>query len=101
MSVKPEKLHWPAWRFGPGGQSQIFDYEDQVPSGWVDHPSKVNEEAPAASPPTDATPPVKSALPKEAEMNKADIVARLKAKNVPFNSQWAKPKLYGLLQDTE
>jgi hypothetical protein len=35
------KVSWPAWFYGPDGQSQIFQNEDEVPSGWEDHPSKV------------------------------------------------------------
>lgn len=40
----PEYEHksWPSWRYGPEGQSQIFDHEEQVPDGWEDHPSKVS-----------------------------------------------------------
>lgn len=32
---------WPSWRYGPNGQAQIFEHEEQVPEGWEDHPSKV------------------------------------------------------------
>jgi hypothetical protein len=32
---------WPSWRFGPNGQSAVFESEADVPNGWVDHPSKV------------------------------------------------------------
>lgn len=33
--------HFPCWRYGPKGQSGIFESEADVPSGWEDHPSKV------------------------------------------------------------
>jgi hypothetical protein len=33
--------HWPGWRYGPKGQSAIFESEADVPKGWEDHPSKV------------------------------------------------------------
>lgn len=36
---------FPAWRYGPGGVSQIFQSEDAVPAGWVDHPSKIDQAA--------------------------------------------------------
>lgn len=29
------------WAYGPGGQSQIFNHEREIPEGWHDHPSKV------------------------------------------------------------
>jgi hypothetical protein len=32
---------FPGWRYGPNGQSAIFESEDDVPNGWEDHPSKV------------------------------------------------------------
>jgi hypothetical protein len=32
---------WPAWRYGPGEASGIFESEGDVPKGWVDHPSKL------------------------------------------------------------
>ena len=31
--------NWPAWRYGPGGVGEIFNSADEVPEGWVDHPS--------------------------------------------------------------
>lgn len=35
---------WPAWFYGPSGQAQVFESKDDVPKGWVDHPSRVKEE---------------------------------------------------------
>jgi hypothetical protein len=32
---------FPAWFYGPNGQSQICQSEADVPEGWQDHPSKV------------------------------------------------------------
>lgn len=32
---------WPAWRYGPDNQAEIFNGEEQVPRGWQDHPSKL------------------------------------------------------------
>jgi len=45
---KKEKVLWPGWFYGPGGQSAIFQSRDEVPAGWEDHPSKVGGEAPEA-----------------------------------------------------
>lgn len=39
------KQEWPAWRYGPGGASQIFENEADVPAGWTDHPSKAETAA--------------------------------------------------------
>lgn len=37
--------HWPSWRYGPKGQSGVFESESDVPTGWEDHPSKVGGKA--------------------------------------------------------
>jgi hypothetical protein len=42
---------YPAWRYGPNGQSQIFQSPADVPAGWQDHPSKVSSTEKAASKP--------------------------------------------------
>lgn len=39
--------HWPSWRYGPNNQSAVFASEDDVPAGWVDHPSKLADAEPA------------------------------------------------------
>ena len=31
---------WPAWRYGPDGQAEVFQREEDVPYGWVDRPGK-------------------------------------------------------------
>lgn len=35
---------WPRWFFGPAGASKIFESAEDVPEGWVDHPSKVPDQ---------------------------------------------------------
>lgn len=40
---------WPAYYYGPDGQSEIFQSEDEVPEGWEDHPSKVGKDASKSS----------------------------------------------------
>jgi hypothetical protein len=55
---------WPRWHFGPGGKEGVFDCADDVPQGWVTHPSLVKEAKPApaaAKPPV--TPPAAPAVP--------------------------------------
>ena len=39
MTIQSES--WPAWFYGPEGQSELFQNHDEVPEGWADHPSKV------------------------------------------------------------
>jgi len=33
---------WPAWRYGPHGEAEIFQHSGEVPEGWVDSPDLVN-----------------------------------------------------------
>jgi hypothetical protein len=39
-------MGFPSYRYGPDGQAKICQSEDDVPAGWVDHPSKVKEAKP-------------------------------------------------------
>lgn len=36
---------WPSVRYGPGGQRETFQHEEQVPEGWVDNPAKLKSKA--------------------------------------------------------
>lgn len=46
-----KKVYWPSWRYGPGGQSAIFQKAEDVPEGWVSHPSEVEETDAKPTPP--------------------------------------------------
>jgi len=56
-----DKIPWPSWRYGPNGESQVFETASAVPAGWQDHPSKVVTAARSGSEPlppqTDQVPP--------------------------------------------
>jgi hypothetical protein len=43
---KKEEGHFPSWRYGPNGQSAIFESAADVPEGWEDHPSKIEPAPP-------------------------------------------------------
>lgn len=42
---KYQYQEWPAMRYGPDGQTEVFNSEDEVPEGWVNHPSKLGKKA--------------------------------------------------------
>lgn len=42
-----EDNKFPQWAHGPDGQSGVFNSAEEIPAGWVDHPSKVKGAAPA------------------------------------------------------
>ncbi len=33
-----ESQKWPAWHYGPNGESGVFNNLDEVPEGWADTP---------------------------------------------------------------
>jgi hypothetical protein len=37
-------MTFPSWRYGPDGAAEIFEHEEDVPAGWVDHPAKLAKE---------------------------------------------------------
>ena len=70
-------VEFPAWRYGPNGEAQIFDHKEEVPNGWVDSPAKVGKPQPKAPAPKKAevlkapetkTPEVKTPVVKSSEM---------------------------------
>lgn len=85
--------NWPAWRYGPGGKSVVFESEKDVPAGWQDHPTKVGEKAAAPDKTTTekgtsqdpaATPPSGDGAPVELDAHghpwSADLHASSKSK---------------------
>lgn len=45
--------HWPAWYFGPSGESKICHSISDIPDGWRDSPDHPDLVAPPAAPPPD------------------------------------------------
>ena len=39
-----QRADWPAWRYGPRGESRIFQNEQEVPSGWTRRPGNVQDD---------------------------------------------------------
>ena len=62
---------WPAWRFGPDGQSAIFNEESEVPYGWMKSPGEVFVPPPL--------PPV---------LNQEELEAALRAKGIEPLGHW-------------
>lgn len=48
----PAYVHqaWPAWRYGPEGESQLFDKAEDVPEGWGDVPKSLVQSVAAEMP---------------------------------------------------
>lgn len=69
------KNEWPAWRYGPGGESKIFEKASEVPAGWQDHPTKhaaakaPKTEAPKTETPGKTPAPAKTEAPGTVEID--------------------------------
>jgi hypothetical protein len=48
---------WPAWRYGPNGEAEVFESGDQVPEGWTDAPVEHDDREPELPLPEPAKPP--------------------------------------------
>jgi hypothetical protein len=48
MVAEAKRVKFPGWRFGPEGQAEIFNSEDEVPLGWTDNPNSFGDDAAAA-----------------------------------------------------
>lgn len=86
-----DKVHWPAWYYGPDDAAEVFNSEDEVPEGWHDHPSKVGGAKKAKA---DAPVPVDSPYK---DWDDARIVAELKTRKIEFGARWPRVKHEALL----
>jgi hypothetical protein len=100
---------WPSWRYGPNGEAEIFESEDQVPEGWLDHPAKFDTNSPQARADAEAVAKRQEALQKEDEAANtlealidnfsqkelAEHLAAMQAENssIEFAPTWPKVKL--------
>jgi hypothetical protein len=55
---------FPSWRYGPKGESAVFESENDVPDGWHDHPSKHEKGAKAEPKQTKSAPKKAGRKPK-------------------------------------
>lgn len=76
------KVEWPAWRFGPDGESQMFDDPKDVPDGWVDTPPILYE-------------PVEPVC----QVCEVTITKKLKKLGVTVDPTWGNAKLQEVLKE--
>lgn len=101
---------WPAFFYGPNGQSQKFNRPDEVPDGWHDSPDKFDEDGqPKKGAKTEipgydeavASTAIESdtdlELPEYDDITAAKIKERLDEMGVPYDSHDNKPELYKAL----
>lgn len=76
-------IEWPAWRFSPDGESQLFEKAEDVPEGWTSKPPSVIYEAPAQS----------------AKINKEDVIKQLQDFSVDIDPRWGLAKMKEVLKE--
>jgi len=74
---------WPAWRYGPSGESGIFECEEDVPIGWMSTPDAKYE-----------PPEPKTEIDEIAVANKLKELSNLDK----IDPTWGKAKLWEELQ---
>lgn len=94
-----EADQFPAFYFGPEGQSQKFESAGEVPEGWRDHPSKLRDDEGG----NDGDPFVEG-LPQRDEIDKTEIIRRLddlieNGVGIEYQTRWSEARLYNLLRD--
>lgn len=85
----PEYQAFPAYWYGPAGEAEIFQSEDEIPEGWVSHPWKVGKKAAAKQ----AEPEVS---PYEGKTH-AELVSLAKHRKVEFGTNWPATKIEAAL----
>lgn len=105
------KKHWPAWYWGPEGQSAIFNKRAEVPEGWRNQPFGEAEEIHSDEDGADDAADTEEiddeagegddeeGLPEIDELTVEQIKEYLKDAKVQFNPSWNKERLYNLLKD--
>ena len=95
-----KEQQYPCWMYGPDGQGQIFQNAEEVPNGFVDHPSKVKgaQKLEKTAPADGSVNPV---VPGIDDLDKVEISKRLEALDIEHNMNWSKVKLYELLVEAE
>jgi hypothetical protein len=79
---------FPSYRYGPGGKAEVFQSADDVPPGWVDHPSKLKD----AKAPEEAT---------ERRAGRAELMEQLRQRGIQYAPNAGGAELAALLAASE
>lgn len=83
--IQPD-WRWPSWRYGPAGQSAIFQCEEDIPEGWTRKP----DEAPEIYVPRPAPIP----------LDKEKLVAELLQLGIPVHPLWCNAHMKKVIDDS-
>lgn len=76
-------VEFPAWRYGPNGEAEIFNAETEVPFGWTKQPGQVF-------------------VPREgtARHDRADLIKQLEEAGITVNPTWSAAHMKKVLDDS-
>lgn len=73
-------LIWPSWRYGPDGESAIFNSASEVPFGWSRRPDFIQLDQVSS-----------------VDLNRDELVKALEEKGIEINPIWGKAHLKRIL----
>lgn len=79
---RSELFRWPSWRYGPDGESGIFNSEEEVPTGWTRKPGVPFVQA------------------EQIQLDREDLVAQLTTQGIEVNPTWGKAHMKKVLDDS-
>ena len=75
-------IEWPAWRFSPDGESQLFEKAEDVPEGWTSKlPSAIYETS------------------EQVSVDKEKVIKQLEEYGVELDPRWGAAKLQEVLKE--
>lgn len=80
--IAKKPIHWPAWRYGPDGQAEMFLNPNDVPDGWTKTPN-----------------PTPLDYPDGEKLDFDALREAVKAKGIKVNAQWPAVYLKTLLEN--
>lgn len=90
MRKERPPILWPAWRYGPDREKELFDSPEDVPKGW--------KEKPWFKPRGGNIGFFVDDLP---GVSDDELKSRLTKKKIPYNPKWFRKKLLHLLKENE
>jgi len=86
-------IRWPAWYYGPGGSSAIFNSLEEVPEGWFCYDDRDKVVEPGA-------PPLPDSPDSWAGHSKASLIMALRKAGHKIHANYSPRKLFELAVET-
>ena len=73
---------WPSWRYGPYGESAIFNSEAEVPHGWTKKPGEIY------------------IAPTNTQLDRDDLIKQLTEQGILIDPTWGRAQMKKVLDDS-